>query len=64
MKVETAFTSSGKNAPHLALRFGGDDVMDSALMAGFEVIALVTLMTVVMCPVLLWLLPNRQRTVS
>ncbi len=38
--------------------------MDSALMAGFEVIALVTLMTVVMCPVLLWLLPNRQRTVS
>lgn len=34
--------------------------MDTSLMAGFEMIAVVTLMTMVVCPMLLWILPNRR----
>lgn len=34
--------------------------MDTALVAGLEIIAAVTVMTVVVCPMLLWVLPNRS----
>lgn len=37
--------------------------MNTALVAGLEIIAAVTVMTVVVCPMLLWVLPNRSNPV-
>lgn len=37
--------------------------MDTALVAGLEIIAVVSVMTVVVCPMLLWVLPNRSNPV-
>lgn len=33
--------------------------MTTAFINGLEIIAVMTMMTLVMCPVLLWLLPQR-----
>jgi hypothetical protein len=38
--------------------------MNPDLMSGLEVIAVVTVMAVVLCPMLLWILPNRRSTVQ
>lgn len=37
--------------------------MDTALIAGLEIIAVVTVMTIALCPMLLWVLPNRSHPV-
>jgi hypothetical protein len=37
--------------------------MDNALIAGLEIIAVVTVMTVVVCPMLIWVLPDRSHPV-
>lgn len=37
--------------------------MDTALVAGLEIIAVVSVMTVIVCPMLLWVLPNRSNPV-
>lgn len=34
--------------------------MTTSLLTGLEIIGVVSLMTVVMCPLLLWVLPNRH----
>jgi hypothetical protein len=39
-------------------------VMTTALAAGLEIIAAVTLMTVVVCPMLVWILPDRSQPVG
>jgi hypothetical protein len=39
-------------------------MMDTALLAGLEIIAVVTVMSVVVAPMLLWVLPDRRRPVS
>ncbi|QQE64687.1 hypothetical protein GFS31_13680 [Leptolyngbya sp. BL0902] len=36
-----------------------DRPMTTAFINGLEIIAVMTMMTLVMCPVLLWLLPQR-----
>jgi hypothetical protein len=38
--------------------------MTTALVAGLEIIAAVTLMTVVVCPMLVWILPDRSQPVG
>jgi hypothetical protein len=38
--------------------------MDTALVAGLQIIAVVSLMTVVVCPMLLWVLPDRIHPAS
>ena len=38
--------------------------MNTALVAGLEIIAAVTLMTVVVCPMLVWILPDRSQPVG
>lgn len=38
--------------------------MSTALVAGLEIIAAVTLMTVVVCPMLVWILPDRSQLVG
>lgn len=38
--------------------------MTTALVAGLEIIAAVTLMTVVVCPMLVWVLPDRSQPVG
>ncbi len=38
--------------------------MDTALIAGLEIIAVVTVMTVVVCPMLIWVLPDRSHPVA
>ncbi len=35
-------------------------MMSTALLDGFTIIALVTVMSLVVCPVLLWVLPDRS----
>lgn len=39
-------------------------MMNTALIAGLEVIAAVTVMSVVVCPMLLWVLPDRIHPAS
>jgi hypothetical protein len=34
-------------------------MMDSAMIEGLQIIAVVTVMTLVVCPALLWVLPDR-----
>ncbi len=34
--------------------------MTTALMTGLQMIAIITLMTLVICPILLWVLPDRR----
>ncbi|HEY9764153.1 MAG TPA: hypothetical protein V6D07_16605 [Trichocoleus sp.] len=34
-------------------------MMTTSLLEGLQIIAVVTAMTIVVCPVLLWVLPNR-----
>jgi hypothetical protein len=36
--------------------------MTTALLDGFTIIGLVTLMSLVVCPMLLWVLPDRMHT--
>jgi len=38
--------------------------MTTSLVAGLEIIAAVTVMTVVVCPMLLWVLPDRSSPVG
>jgi hypothetical protein len=35
-------------------------IMTTALINGLEIIAIMTAMTLVVCPMLLWVLPNRR----
>ncbi|MEO1069952.1 MAG: hypothetical protein AAFW95_12665 [Cyanobacteria bacterium J06638_6] len=48
----------------LFFALGGELIMDNALISGLEVIAVVTVMTVVICPMLLWVLPDRSHSAS
>lgn len=34
--------------------------MTTSLMSGLEIIVVISLMTVALCPVLVWVLPNRR----
>jgi hypothetical protein len=36
-------------------------MMDTTLTSGLEIIAVVTVMTLVVCPMLVWVLPDRSR---
>ena len=38
--------------------------MNTALVSGLEIIAAVSLMTVVVCPMLVWILPDRSQPVG
>jgi hypothetical protein len=37
--------------------------MTTSLIAGLEIIAVITVMSVVVCPMLLWVLPDRRETI-
>lgn len=39
-------------------------MMDTALLTGLEIIAVVTVMTVVVAPMLVWVLPDRRHPAS
>jgi hypothetical protein len=39
-------------------------MMSPSLIAGLEIIAVVTVMTLVVCPMLLWVLPDRHSTAN